>query len=229
MRIDIVADVICPWCFVGKRRLERAIAMRPGLAVTRIWRPFQLNPELPPEGLPYDLYLRLKFGNGRAAVRTLAALAAAGAREGIEFKFDRIRRVHNTLNAHRLVRFATAAGCGDAVVEALFRGYFGDGLDIGDIDALAAVATDAGLDRTAARAHLAGGAGTAEVLADEQRARRGGIEAVPCFVIAGDYALAGAQDPEMFLPLFDLATTAARLEKRRENAGDRAAMVLRDT
>jgi predicted DsbA family dithiol-disulfide isomerase len=181
------------------------MAMRPKLTVARTWRPFQLNPELPLEGLSRELYLQLKFGGLRSADRIHAALATAGAREGIEFGFDRIRRTPNTLNAHRLVRLAVAAGRADAVVEALFRGYFGAGLDIGDVNALAAIAAGAGLDERAARAHLAGGSGTAEVLAEEHRVRRIGIDAVPCFIIDGDYALAGAQDPEMFLPLFDLA------------------------
>jgi predicted DsbA family dithiol-disulfide isomerase len=209
MRIDIVADMVCPWCFIGKRRLERAIAMRPDLAVDCVWHPFQLNPDLPPEGLPYELYLRAKFGNGRAAARTLQALVAAGEREGIVFAFERIRRIRSTLDAHRVVRLAATAGCADAVVEALFRGYFCDGVDIGDIDTLAAFAAAAGLDRAAARDHLGGGAGIAEVRAAEQRARRGGIDAVPSFIVGGVYGLAGAQDSEMFLPLFDLAVAAA--------------------
>jgi len=203
-RIDIVADLACPWCFIAKRRLERAMAMRPSLRVARVWRPFQLNPDLPPDGLPRDLYRQLKFAAGRSA-RTHAAIVAAGASEGIDFAFDRICRVPNTLNAHRLIRLGVAEGCSDAVVEALFRGYFIDGLDIGDIAALAAIAATAGLDETATRTHLAGSSGAAEVLAEERRARWIGIDAVPCFIIAGDYALAGAQDPEMFLPLFDLA------------------------
>jgi predicted DsbA family dithiol-disulfide isomerase len=205
MRIDIVADFVCPWCFIGQRRLARAMAMRPKLTVQRTWRPFQLNPDLPLEGLPRELYLQLKFGGLRSAERIHAALATAGAREGIEFAFDRIRRTPNTLNAHRLVRLAAASGRADAVADALFREYFAAGLDIGDLDALAGIAAGAGLDERAARAHLAGGSGTLEVLAEEHRARRIGIDAVPCFIIDGDYALAGAQDPEMFLPLFDLA------------------------
>jgi predicted DsbA family dithiol-disulfide isomerase len=205
MRIDIVADFVCPWCFIGQRRLARAMAMRPRLSVARTWRPFQLNPDLPLEGLSRELYLHLKFGGLRSAERIHNALATAGAREGIDFAFDRIRRTPNTLNAHRLIRLAAASGRADAVAEALFQGYFSDGVDIGDVDALARVAAGAGLDERATRVHLAGGAGTQEVLAEEHRARRIGIDAVPCFIIDGDYALAGAQDPEMFLPLFDLA------------------------
>ncbi|HEX3862377.1 MAG TPA: DsbA family oxidoreductase [Stellaceae bacterium] len=205
MRIDIVADLTCPWCYIGKRRLERALAMRPALEVERVWRPFQLNPELAPAGVPRDLYLQLKFGGGRAAARMQAALTAAGLREGIALAFDRIHRTPNTVNAHRLIRLAAAADRSEPVVEALYRGYFVDGIDIGNLDALAAIAAACGLDRRLTRTMLAGDAGVTEVLAEEHRARRTGIEAVPCFIIEGDYALAGAQDAEMFLPLFDLA------------------------
>ena len=205
MHIDIVADFVCPWCFIGQRRLARAMAMRPRLSVARVWRPFQLNPDLPAEGLPRELYLQLKFGGLHSAARIHAALATAGAREGIAFAFDRIGRTPTTLNAHRLVRLAAAAGRADAVAEALFRGYFEGGLDIGDLDVLAAIGAGCGLDDSATRAGLAGGADILEVLTEEQRARRAGIDAVPCFIIDADYALAGAQDPEMFLPLFDLA------------------------
>ncbi len=205
VRIDIVADLACPWCYIGKRRLERAIALRPDLPVAVRWRPFQLNPELPPDGLPYEPYLRLKFGSGRSAARIHATLAAIGEREGIAFAFERIRRMPNTLSAHRLVQWAAAEQRADIVAEALLRGYFTQGLDIGDLDTLAAVAAAGGLDEAAARAHFAGDAGLSEVLAEERRVRHIGIDAVPCFIIAGDYALAGAQEPEMFLPLFDLA------------------------
>jgi predicted DsbA family dithiol-disulfide isomerase len=205
MRIDIIADLICPWCYIGKRRLDRALAMRPDLPVTRVWRPFQLSPDLPPEGLPRDVFLHVKFGSARSAARIHNALATAGARDGIAFAFDKIRRAPNTLNAHRLVRLANVAGVGNEIVEALFRGYFIEGLDIGDIDLLAAIAADCGLDEIATRRKLATGVGAAEVVAEEHRARRAGIEAVPCFIIEGDFALSGAQEPEMFLPLFDLA------------------------
>ncbi|HEX3952809.1 MAG TPA: DsbA family oxidoreductase [Stellaceae bacterium] len=208
MRIDIVADVTCPWCYIGKRRLERAIAMRPNLPVTLVWRPFQVNGELPPEGLPRELHLQCKFGNGRSAARAQTALLTAGAREGIAFAFDRIRRVPNTLNAHRLIRLAAAQGRADAVVEALFRAYFVDAEDIGDSGVLVSIAGACGLNKAAARAHLAGGAGVAAVIAEEHRARRIGIDAVPCFIIEGEYALGGAQDAEMFLPLFDLAAVS---------------------
>ena len=205
MHIDIVADVACTWCFIGKRRLERALALRPGIAATRSWRAFQLNPDMPIEGISREFYLAAKFGGPRQAARSYTAIAAAGRGAGIDFVFERIRRTPNTLRAHRLIRLAATEGCGDAMVEALFRAYFVDGLDIGEIETLAGVAARTGLDYEATRAYLAGEAGVPEVLAEESRARRLGIHAVPCFVLDRGYAIAGAQEPEMFLPLFDIA------------------------
>jgi predicted DsbA family dithiol-disulfide isomerase len=205
MHIDIVSDVVCPWCYIGKRRLERALAYRPGLAVTRSWRAFQLNPDLPNDGVPRALYLAAKYGSPQNAGRACAALTAAGRGEGIDFAFDRIRRAPNTLRAHRLIRFAADEGAGDEIVEALFRAFFLEGLDIGDIDVLAALAGRVGFDFTASRSYLAGEAGANEVRAEDRRARQLGIHAVPCFVLERGYAISGAQDPEMFLSLFDVA------------------------
>jgi len=205
MQIDIVADVACPWCFIGKRRLERALTMRPDIAATRSWRAFRLNPDRPRDGVPRELFLAAKFGGSRPTHR-FDAIVAAGRAEGIDFAFDRIRRTPNTLLAHRLTRLAAAAGCSDAIVEALFCAYFTRGIDIGDIAALVQIAAQNGIDRRGAAAYLDSDAGTAEVLAEEQRARRLGIRAVPCFIIERGYAIAGAQEPEMLLPLFDLAT-----------------------
>lgn len=206
MHIDIVSDVVCPWCYIGKRRLERALARRPRLAATRSWHPFQLHPDLPIAGVSHNLYLAAKFGSAPSAARACAALSAAGRGEGIDFAFDRIVRTPNTLRAHRLIRLAADAGAADAIVEALFHAYFVDGLDIGDIDVLAALAGRTGFDRAAVRRYLAGEAGTAEVRAADRRARRSGIHAVPCFVFERGYAISGAQEPEMFLSLFDAAS-----------------------
>jgi predicted DsbA family dithiol-disulfide isomerase len=213
VRIDIVADVTCPWCYIGKRRLDRALAMRPDIAAKRVWRPFQLNPELPRDGLPRELYLQIKFGLGRNAVRVHANIAAAGREEGIDFAFDEIHRTPNTINAHRLIALAGRDGGEDEMVEALFRGYFVEALDIGDIEVLAMIAAGCGLSRVATRRYLAGDDGTMEVLAEEYRARRIGIHAVPCFVIDNGYAVSGAQEPEMFLPLFDLAAVLAQPDR----------------
>jgi predicted DsbA family dithiol-disulfide isomerase len=205
LHIDIVADIACPWCYIGKRRLERALAMRPDIVATRSWRPFQLNPDMPPEGISREFYLAAKFGTTRQAMRSYAAIAAAGRGEGIDFAFERIRRTPNTLNAHRLIQLAANEGSCDAIVEALFHAYFIDGLDIGDIETLAEIAARAALDPGSSRTYLAGEVGAQEVLAEEDRVRRLGIHAVPCFVLERGYAIAGAQEPEIFLPLFDIA------------------------
>jgi predicted DsbA family dithiol-disulfide isomerase len=206
MHIDIVSDVICPWCYIGKRRLERALGRRPRLTATRSWHAFQLNPDLPVEGVSQKLYLAAKFGSAQSAARACAALAVAGRVEGIHFAFDRIGRIPNTLRAHRLIRFAADAGAADTIVEALFHAYFVEGLDIGLIDVLAALAGRNGCDRAEVRHYLEGDAGSAEVRAADRRARRAGIHAVPCFVFERGYAISGAQEPEMFLSLFDVAS-----------------------
>jgi predicted DsbA family dithiol-disulfide isomerase len=209
MHIDIVSDVICPWCFIGKRRLERALAMRPEVGVSIGWRAFQLNPDMPREGMARQEYLALKFGGPAQARRIYHAVEQAGAAEGIPFAFDAIRRTPNTVEAHRLIRFAALEGRADAIVEALFRGYFTAGRDIGAPAELVALAAEAGFDEAAVGDFLAGDAERDAVLAEDRAARRAGIEGVPCFVVDGGYALSGAQEPEFFLPLFDLAQNRA--------------------
>jgi len=209
MHIDIVSDVICPWCFIGKRRLERALKMRPEVGVSIGWRAFQLNPDMPREGMPRQEYLAAKFGGAGQARRIYTAVEQAGAGEGIDFAFDCIRRTPNTINAHRLIRFASGEGRGGDMVEALFRAYFLDGRDIGAVSELAAIAAEAGFDDAAAAAWLASDRGREAVIAEDRAARRAGIEGVPCFVVDGGYALSGAQEPEFFLPLFDIAQNRA--------------------
>ena len=200
MLIEIFSDVICPWCFIGKRRLERALEQRPGLEVSIAWRAFQLNPWMPPEGIGRKAYLEAKFGS-RDASRIYDGIRRVGAAEGIDFRFDRIPRTPNTLNAHRLIRLAATEGCQDAVVEALFQAYFLEGRDIGDLAVLADIGETAGLD---ARMPLEADAERASVRAEDARARQMGIQGVPCFIIDRSYAVSGAQEPEYFLPVFDL-------------------------
>jgi len=204
LRIDIVLDVICPWCFIGKRRLEKALARRPEITPELAWRPFQLNPDMPLEGMPRQDYLAAKFGGAQHAGRIYQAVTQAGVSVDIAFAFDRIRRTPNTRNAHRLIRHAEAEGRADAVVEALFRAYFLEGRDVGDRTTLAEIAGEAGLERAEIAAFLAGDSALGEVLAEDRNARRIGINAVPCFIFAGQYAISGAQEPEFFFPVFDL-------------------------
>lgn len=205
MRIDIVADVICPWCFIGKRRLEAALAQRPAIAHDITWRPFQLNPDMPAEGMPREAYLAAKFGGQAHAKRINQAVVDAGATIGIPFAFEKIERTPNTLAAHRLIRFAQRTGRATELVDRLFAAYFIEGRDIGDRDTLATIAGDSGVEAAAARDFLAGMSARAEVTADDSGARRLGINAVPCFVFDGRYAISGAQEPPFFFPVFDLA------------------------
>jgi predicted DsbA family dithiol-disulfide isomerase len=204
MRIDIVVDVVCPWCFVGKRRLELALKRQPGIAPRITWRPFQLNPDMPDEGMARSDYLAAKFGGNHQAARIYQAIADAGASVGIPFAFEQIRRTPATRNAHRLVRFAAREGLADALVEALYRAYFIDGRDLGNRGTLTDLAGEVGLDPAKTRRFLAGDQWLADVVEEDRNARRIGINAVPCFIFEGQYALSGAQEPEFFQPIFDL-------------------------
>ena len=213
MRLDIFSDPICPWCFIGKRRLERALAARPDLEIGVHWRAFQLNPEMPAEGMERQLYLELKFGGPAAAQRIYDTIAEAGAGEKIDFDFGAIRRTPNTINAHRLIRrAAAAAGKQDAVVEALFRRYFLAGEDIGDTAALLEVATEAGLESAGLEAFLAGSEESETVRGEDALARRTGIQGVPTFIFANRFALSGAHEPEVLIQMFELAEQDATPE-----------------
>jgi predicted DsbA family dithiol-disulfide isomerase len=209
VHIDIVSDVICPWCFIGKRRLGRALEQRPDLTVSITWRAFQLNPEMPQGGMLRADYVAAKFGGAAHAARIYAAIAEAGAGEHIAFAFDRIRRTPNTRDAHRLIRYATLTGNADPVVEALFTAYFEQGRDIGDQGVLADIAAEIGFVRSEVADWLAGEDGLEEVLDEDRSARRLGISGVPCFILDGGYSISGAQEPEFFFPLFDLVQNAA--------------------
>ncbi|MFD2234906.1 DsbA family oxidoreductase [Phaeospirillum tilakii] len=208
MRIEYVFDTVCPWCYVGKRRLERALRQRPDSRVTLLWRPFLLNPDLPTEGVDRRIYLDRKFGGPARAQRIHAAVATAGLAEGITFAFDRIGRTPNTLNAHRVIRYATAIGRDAEAVEAIYAAYFCEGRDIGDIAVLAEIGAGLGLDRKALYDHLASETDLAAVLADNARAHRLGVNGVPCLILDGQYALAGAQEPDILLRLIDIVREA---------------------
>jgi predicted DsbA family dithiol-disulfide isomerase len=201
--IDVVSDAICPWCFVGKRRLDRALALARGryeVAVT--WRPFELNPEMPAAGMNRRHYLAEKFGSAEAARSADRRIEAIGREEGIGFAFDRIQRMPNTVAAHRLIRFGKLARRQDAVVERLFQGYFEEGADLGDASDLADLAESAGLERSDVAAMLAGEDGVAEVRAETEVARRLRVDSVPSYIFNRTYALAGAQDCDMLLAAF---------------------------
>lgn len=205
MRLDIYSDTICPWCYVGKRRLERALAMRPRADITIQWRAFQLNPGMPPEGMSRREYLEVKFGGSDRAQRIYEAVRQAGASEGIAFAFERIRRTPNTFESHRLLRYAHLQGRQAEVLEELFQAYFLRGEDIGDRGVLLHCAVAGGLDEVEASRFLDGQEELEATLAEDRLARRQGINGVPCFIFNGRFALSGAQPPEALVQLMDLA------------------------
>jgi predicted DsbA family dithiol-disulfide isomerase len=207
MRIDVVSDVICPWCYIGKRRLAAALQQRPEVEAEILWHPFQLNPDMPPEGMARERYIAAKFGGGQHASRVYQNVTDVGAAVGIPFHFERIKVTPNTRDAHRLIRRATESGDAAPVVEALFNAYFIEGRNIGDRETLAAIADEAGLDGSETARFLASRDGAEEVLAEDMSARRIGINAVPCFIFERKYVVSGAQEPEFFFPLFDLLKT----------------------
>lgn len=209
MRIDIYSDTICPWCYIGKKRLEKALAQRPDVEAHIHWRAFQLNPWMPAAGVPREEYLRAKFGSSDAQ-RIYATIREVGLTEGIEFRFDLMKRTPNTIQSHRLIAWAADQDGRDpqgALVEQLFQSYFMHGGDVGNDAVLAEIAGRAGLDSAAAAAFLAGNQYRQEVMAEDATARRMGIQGVPCFIVDGAYAVSGAQEPEYFMPLFDLVVT----------------------
>jgi predicted DsbA family dithiol-disulfide isomerase len=205
LAIEVVYDLVCPWCHLGIRRLHRAIRGRPDLLVELSWRPFLLNPDLAPNGVARQDYMVRKFGGEDRARRLHGTITELGRSEGIEFRFDLIRRIPQSLDAHRLVRWAGRFGLSDALVEALFDAYFSEGADIGDTAALVTLAAQVGLDPLAARRFLGTGAEVEGVHSDNLRAHRLGINGVPCFVIGGRHAIAGAQEPEVLERLRDVA------------------------
>jgi predicted DsbA family dithiol-disulfide isomerase len=198
--VDIISDVICPWCFVGKRRLEKAMAALPeGVSVAVRWRPFELNPQMPREGMERAEYRRRKFGSLEYSQKLDAQIAAVGAEVGIGFRHDLIRRTPNTFDAHRLLWLAEREGDQDALAEAMFRAYFVEGRDLGERAVLAELAASAGIDRGRAEAFLAGEEGADAVARTALEARRGGVSGVPTFIIDGEPAFSGAQQPEVML------------------------------
>jgi predicted DsbA family dithiol-disulfide isomerase len=208
MIIDIVSDAICPWCYIGKRRLERALTMveQPDLQIG--WRPFQLNPDMPAEGMDRKEYLRLKFGDSDGGNR-YQQVEEAGRGEGIPFAFDRIKRTPNTILAHRLIRFAQREHRQEEAVETLFRAYFTEGANIGEIETLTGLAPAMNLDPARVRAFLESDEDLESIRAEDKFARQIGIQGVPCFIVDRKFAVSGAQPPETFLEIFELAKKEA--------------------
>jgi predicted DsbA family dithiol-disulfide isomerase len=203
MKIDIISDTICPWCFVGKRRLEAALAERPDLDIEIVWHPYQLNPATPKEGVDRKDYLREKFGTETYPEGMLGALAEAGESSGIAFKFNTMNRVPNTIDSHRVLHWARESGHQNALAEILFRRYFLDNEDIGDPETLIAAAVEAGMDGTTTRDRLSNDTDDDVVRAEAQHASQMGITGVPTFIVNNQYAVQGAQTSDVFLQVFE--------------------------
>ncbi len=210
--VDILSDTICPWCYIGKRRLEAALSSAGSTVTADVrWHPFQLNPDMPPGGMSRKRYIALKFGGaerGRTIYQNIADVARSS---GLEIDFDRIRRTPNTLNSHRLLAYAGRAGRQNDVVERLFTAYFLEGRDIGSLKVLTEVGEEAGLDRAETERFLLSDADHAEVMESDAHAREAGASGVPHFVIDGKLAVAGAQEPQVFRNVF--AVILARAEQ----------------
>jgi predicted DsbA family dithiol-disulfide isomerase len=203
MIIDLYADVVCPWCYIGTRRLARALELRPELEIERHWRPFQLRPEMPAHGQPWVEFVREKFGGMEQATPIFARVAGVGAADGIHFAFDRITSAANTRDAHRLILFAATHGLEWRVAEACFAANFAEGRDLNSHDELVDIAVRAGLDPVAAREALVGDAYGAEVDASQGMAASLGITGVPFYVLDGRYGISGAQPVEVLLQALD--------------------------
>ena len=196
LTIDVVSDVVCPWCYLGQKRLDHAIAAAPDIDVAVTWRPFQLDPTIPPQGMDRKAYMSAKFGDEARLRDAHARLEALGAAEGIDYAFDAITVSPNTLDAHRVIRWAGANGpeAQNKLVRLLFKLYFEEGADIGDRAVLARAAGEAGMDAAVVETMLASDADRDAVAEEAQTASRMGVTGVPCFLFEGKYAVMGAQD-----------------------------------
>ena len=203
MQIDVISDTVCPWCYIGKRRLERAMALRPQIQFDVRWRPFQLDPATPKEGIERRAYIERKFGSSEKIKPIHNALLEAGTAEGIAFAFDKITRTPNTINSHRLIRWAHSANVQDAVVERLFQSYFLEGADIGDIAVLAQIGADVGMDRELVEELLHSDADREKVEHEDTMARKIGISGVPTYLVGGKVLVTGAQDAEHLAHVID--------------------------
>jgi len=216
MQIDVVSDTVCPWCFIGKRRLDRALAMRRDVRAEVFWRPYRLDPTIPKEGVDRKAYLKAKFGDGPRNTAMGDALRSEGASEGITFAFDKIARTPNTLDSHRLIRWAGGQGVQNDVVERLFSAYFLEGRDIGDAGVLTDIAKDAGMDVALVGELLARDADLAAVEREAGMANQMGISGVPTFIFDSRFMISGAREPEVLVKIIDRAMQA------RQEAGSPA-------
>ncbi len=210
IRLDIFSDPVCPWCYIGKANLDRALEQKPDHPFQIQWHPFQLNPDMPPEGADRMQYLADKFGGRDKVDAAHQRLSAMAQEAGLDIDFDAVPRMPNTMNAHRLIHWAGLEGRQAAVVSALFRAYWREGRDIGNAETLADIAGESGLDRAVIARLLASDADRDDLAARDTDARRKGVTAVPTFLIAQQYVVSGAQPPQVWAQVIDELTTRLR-------------------
>jgi predicted DsbA family dithiol-disulfide isomerase len=196
LQIDIVSDVVCPWCYIGKRRIENALALAPQVPVDIHWRPFFLNPWVPHEGIDRNTYLETKFGSVEAYKGIAGRVVAAAGEEGLLYRPDLVKRQPNTIDCHRLIHWAEALGQSAAMKQRLMELYFKEGGDLTDTDVLVQAAADCGLDADDVRSRLAGNEDVELISAQAKDASDKGISGVPTYIFAGKYAVSGAQPAE---------------------------------
>lgn len=202
MQLDVVSDTVCPWCYIGKKRLDQALEMHGGEGITLAWRPFQLDASIPEGGVDRKTYMEKKFGAERA--KTVGnTIREFGEQVGIDFRFDRIERSPNTLDSHRLIRWAGTAGCQNEMVDILFRRYFEEGEDIGSHAVLIDAATEAQMDADIVRDLLTKDADKELIHREDELARQMGIQGVPSFVVNSQWVMVGAQEPETLVKMFN--------------------------
>jgi predicted DsbA family dithiol-disulfide isomerase len=205
VRIDVVSDVVCPWCFIGKRRLEKALALKPEIPVEVHWHPYFLNDWIPREGMAREQYLTTKFGSPERYKGIAQRVSAAAAAEGLVYDSDKMKRQPNTTDCHRLIMWADVQGKAPAMKQKLMDLYFTEGADLSDRETLVKAAADVGLDADMVRGDLAGDKDVDAVGDEAQRAKEAGIDGVPCFIFAGKYAVSGAQAPEYLAEMIERA------------------------
>lgn len=207
LTIDICADIACPWCYVGRARLKKALTQRPELNVTLHWRPFQLQPNMPPDGRDFRAVLEKKFGSWDRVHNMFERVQQMGAEEGLTFDFEAIEVAPNTADAHRLVLWAQDQGAGDTMATTLFRAYFAEGRNVSDPGVLADCAAEADLDADAARTLLESDDYADAVRQSQQQARREGVTGVPYYVFEGRHAVTGARPAEVMVEALDAVTS----------------------
>jgi len=210
--IDVVSDVVCPWCFIGKKRLEQALELRPDILVEIRWRPYFLNDWVPREGISREQYLTTKFGSPERYKSIAGRVAQAAKAEGLDYQMDKIARQPNTIDCHRLILWAGNTGNAGKMKQRLMELYFSEGADLTDRDVLVKVAAECGLDPDLTRELLASDRDVDRVTQEAEQAKRAGIDGVPCFILGGVLAVSGAQDPAYLADA--MARAADEVEKR---------------